>query len=734
MVCIYNPSTEQLNALDRYSDVLGSEEAAYYVLSQNNGFPLDKTPQGEDSDLYNDLVNHYGNEEEAIRTKAMLYTNRYLEANGDWTIGDFFDPSQIDSKNEPKLSFVTGSITDEIEEIMNHQFLVDPQFPSIEQDDLSKISPEEDLSDYAVEQLIKMSYDQYIQFRKNEFKKQNPSATLEQITEESVRASRSWYNRKINSILNEQVRALAKAFGLVYKQRPNGAVEITSKGRNASGVKELRLKFLNSIVHDTLENEELEQILGQRRLSKRNTLQVEGAKEYMKDAILMRRKNDRMIAASTLINVSLTGGTSTTINKSLAYHYISMFKDAPLIQAALEAVKDEDSRSEIYLVNKLVDIITTPAFSDIEGSSYVGRVFKQGVTQEMFDSFWDEFDELLNQVITKGVNSEAAKKKILSVVTAAFITNDQYNIYTKPHTFMRTAPMDIYAEWYSTKYKPWGEQNDKQLSEIEQFFDQLETYYKNKIKRQERDVNTSAKTVAETSMHLYELQKSDTSDPDTRDKLIEDLLNFAYVEIRDARLALQNLDTNFSRVNDKFSHIGTIYSDVVSFYNYIINTQLGEFFNPVVNMFPRQAMFYNAVQAMLKFLDSEYRNKLLSISEQFVDSYVDKYMDKNLVTQEQIRIAKENLHLQLKNNAIYGDESGYDLYFGLASRAESHLVRIVHDSLMRLNFNRDDEVRKVGIGLIKKLKAAKKSLLTGGLSWLGYSLGPKTFRFFSRND
>jgi hypothetical protein len=133
-------------------------------------------------------------------------------------------------------------------------------------------------------------------------------------------------------------------------------------------------------------------------------------------------------------------------------------------------------------------------------------------------------------------------------------------------------------------------------------------------------------------MHLYELQKSDTSDPDTREKLIEDLLNFAYVEIRDARLALQNLDTSFSRVNDKFSHIGTIYSDVVSFYNYIINTQLGEFFNPVVNMFPRQAMFYNAVQAMLKFLDSEYRNKLLSISEQFVDSYVDKYMDKNLVT------------------------------------------------------------------------------------------------------
>jgi hypothetical protein len=33
MVCIYNPTAEQLNALDNYQRVLGSEEAAYYVLS-----------------------------------------------------------------------------------------------------------------------------------------------------------------------------------------------------------------------------------------------------------------------------------------------------------------------------------------------------------------------------------------------------------------------------------------------------------------------------------------------------------------------------------------------------------------------------------------------------------------------------------------------------------------------------------------------------------------------------
>ena len=96
-------------------------------------------------------------------------------------------------------------------------------------------------------------------------------------------------------------------------------------------------------------------------MSKEFTLKVPGAKDYINEAVLMRRTNDKMIAASTLINVSLTGGTSTTVNKALAYHYLTMFIDSPLVRAGLEAVRDNDSRSDLYLVNKLVDIITTPA-------------------------------------------------------------------------------------------------------------------------------------------------------------------------------------------------------------------------------------------------------------------------------------------------------------------------------------------------------------------------------------
>lgn len=749
MVCIYNPSAEQVDALDRYSRILGSEEAAYYVLSQNNGFPLDKTPNGDDSDLYQDLLNHYGNEEEAIRTKSMMYTQRFFDANGDWTMGTMYDPSIYDSKGEPNASYVLNTVSGDMQAIMNHQFLLDANYPTIEEDDLSRISPTDNLSDYAVDQLIRESYSQYTEKHRSEYKKNNPNATEDELAEQEIIASRQWYSRKVDKILNEQVRALATAFDLVYIQHPNGSIELQSKGREAfTHLKHLRIKFLNNIIHDPLEDELRTQILSKvdlstgtpRRvpvgpLSKEFTLSVPGAKDYINEALVQRRKNDKMIAACTLINISLTGGTATTVNKALAYHYITMFINTPLIQAGLEAVRDRDDRSDLYLVNKLVDIITTPAIVGSEKSSLVGRVFDKGVTQETFDNFWDEFDDLIHEVITKGVKSEEAKKKILSVVTAAFITNDRYNLWNGSFPYMSTSPIDYYAQWYAVKYKPWSQQDVNNLSEIEQFFNQLETYYQNKIKRQERDYNISAEQTTRTSLALQFLQKSDTVDPTSQEELFKNLFDLAYQEIRDATVTIQNLHS-ISGINDRFSRLGSMYSDTISFYNYILNTQLTSYFDPDTTKFPKLVIVYNRITNMLNKLNGLYKTKLYDISCQFVDQYIDKHLDANQVTDEMIRNAKQNAHLELKNAAIYGDLKNYELWITMNSLSKSHVVRITHNSLNRLNATRDDETRFVAQQLQKALDAAKKSLLKGGLTWAGYRFTPKNFQmlFMERYD
>jgi hypothetical protein len=91
--------------------MLGSEQAAYHVLCKNNGYPLEFTPFGEKSDLFQQLLtkNNY-DYEAAIREKAEFYYSSYYdEIGGDWTMTTL-DSSVIDSKGEPKISYKPESI------------------------------------------------------------------------------------------------------------------------------------------------------------------------------------------------------------------------------------------------------------------------------------------------------------------------------------------------------------------------------------------------------------------------------------------------------------------------------------------------------------------------------------------------------------------------------------------------------------------------------------------------
>ena len=60
-------------------------EAAYRSYHRNNGNMLDKAPNGNDSVLFNSLLEHFGNRAEAIKAKANVYTDEFFNWFGDWT-------------------------------------------------------------------------------------------------------------------------------------------------------------------------------------------------------------------------------------------------------------------------------------------------------------------------------------------------------------------------------------------------------------------------------------------------------------------------------------------------------------------------------------------------------------------------------------------------------------------------------------------------------------------------
>jgi hypothetical protein len=86
MQCLNIKNPEVAALLKEYTEILGSENAAYYVLSENNGYGLDKAPNGEPSKLFSDLLEHYnGDRVAAIQAKARTYSNSFRDWFGDWT-------------------------------------------------------------------------------------------------------------------------------------------------------------------------------------------------------------------------------------------------------------------------------------------------------------------------------------------------------------------------------------------------------------------------------------------------------------------------------------------------------------------------------------------------------------------------------------------------------------------------------------------------------------------------
>ena len=95
--------------------VLGENEA-YYIWDQNNGYGLDKAPNGAQSKLFSDLLSYYnGDRALAIRAKSNIYSKAFKSWFGDWLAKDKTNVSKITDENgEPLLVWHGGAKNIEI--------------------------------------------------------------------------------------------------------------------------------------------------------------------------------------------------------------------------------------------------------------------------------------------------------------------------------------------------------------------------------------------------------------------------------------------------------------------------------------------------------------------------------------------------------------------------------------------------------------------------------------------
>lgn len=110
MQCLNTKNKEVAALLKEYTDILGSYNAAYYVLSENNGYGLDSAPNGAPSKLFSDLLSHYnGDKVKAVQAKAKVYSESFKNWFGDWQSEDKTNVSKVVDENGEPLMVYHGS-------------------------------------------------------------------------------------------------------------------------------------------------------------------------------------------------------------------------------------------------------------------------------------------------------------------------------------------------------------------------------------------------------------------------------------------------------------------------------------------------------------------------------------------------------------------------------------------------------------------------------------------------
>lgn len=126
MVCLKMSDPVVKRQLGHLEEIFGDADIAYYLLSANNGFDLELTPEGKPSQLYQDLLQQSGgNHQQALVKKSNYYTQAYLkqdnwlETNVEPQVNTT-KPQQVapvvELQTEPTVTTVSTQIEEQVEE------------------------------------------------------------------------------------------------------------------------------------------------------------------------------------------------------------------------------------------------------------------------------------------------------------------------------------------------------------------------------------------------------------------------------------------------------------------------------------------------------------------------------------------------------------------------------------------------------------------------------------------
>lgn len=102
------PNLHNKQVAQEYGELedLFGPDTAHLLWSRNNGYSIDKAPNGADSILFQSLLDRTKNRQQALIEKAKIYSDNFLKWFGDWTSEDKENVSKVVDKNgEPLIVY-----------------------------------------------------------------------------------------------------------------------------------------------------------------------------------------------------------------------------------------------------------------------------------------------------------------------------------------------------------------------------------------------------------------------------------------------------------------------------------------------------------------------------------------------------------------------------------------------------------------------------------------------------
>jgi hypothetical protein len=115
MICALDNKPNVRAEIQNLADKIGADyNTAKIIYENNNGYGLDKAPNGAESKLYKDLLDHYkGDENKALIAKAKTHLKPFFNWFGNWTDPEATNVSKaVDENGEPLVVWHGGSNVD----------------------------------------------------------------------------------------------------------------------------------------------------------------------------------------------------------------------------------------------------------------------------------------------------------------------------------------------------------------------------------------------------------------------------------------------------------------------------------------------------------------------------------------------------------------------------------------------------------------------------------------------